>query len=403
LPECTSICSIRSAATLILGDASWINGDLVEATHAYTEAIRIGREGGNLPMVIITSSNLAEVLMEQGQLSQAADVYTQSLQMAVRPDGQRSPLAGSIYIGLSRLFYEYNRLNEAAQSLGCCIDLSQQWGDSNLQAVACAMLSRLEQVQGNLAEAQKAMRSAEQLVDKITLSTRQSILVNYDLARLWIAQGDMPRLSQLLQKNGLTIKDDIPYQRFPEYVILLRALLSQGEYDASLALSHRLLQIAEASKRMGQVIEVLVLQAIIFQDKKDMEQALPALKRALSLARPEKYLRTFVDEGEPMVKLLHLARSRQIETEYVTELLSVMEESAEITQAPPQNLVEPLTAREIEVLKLIEAGCSNQEIAEKLVISFTTVKRHISNIYTKLDAKSRTQAIAIGKELKLFD
>ena len=103
-----------------------------------------------------------------------------------------------------------------------------------------------------------------------------------------------------------------------------------------------------------------------------------------------------------MVRLLHLARSRQIETEYVTDLLSATQEAAGPAPSPaPQN--EPLTAREIEVLKLIEAGYSNQEIAGKLFISFTTVKRHISNIYTKLDAKNRTQAVAVAKELKLFD
>ena len=103
-----------------------------------------------------------------------------------------------------------------------------------------------------------------------------------------------------------------------------------------------------------------------------------------------------------MVRLLHLARSRQIETEYVTELLSAMEKVAGKTQPPAQPLITPLTAREVEVLKLIEAGHSNQDIANQLVISMPTVKRHISNIYTKLGAKSRTQAIAIGKELKLI-
>ena len=252
LPDCSSISrSIRSVATLILGDASWINGDLDDATHAYTEAIRIGREAGNLHMVIIANSNLADVLMEQGQLYRAADIYNQSLQMAVRPDGQRSPLAGSIYAGLGRLSYEYNRLDDAAQNIHQCIDLCRQWGDLNLQAVACAMLARLEQVRGNPEEAQKAMRSAEQLAGKHPLSPRQSILVKSDLARLWLAQGNLERLSQLIQKSGLTIEDDIPYQREPEYVILLRALLAQGDYDASLALSKRLLQKAETSGTNG--------------------------------------------------------------------------------------------------------------------------------------------------------
>jgi LuxR family transcriptional regulator, maltose regulon positive regulatory protein len=402
LPDCSSICSIRSVATLILGDASWINGDLDDAAHAYTEAIRIGREAGNLPMVIIANSNLADVLMEQGQLYRAADIYNQSLQMAVRPDGQRSPMAGSIYAGLGRLSYEYNRLDDVAQNIHRCIDLCRQWGDLNLQAVVCAMLARLEQVRGNLEEAQKAMRSAEQLADKHSLSPRQFILLNSDLARLWLGQGNLERLSLFIQKSGLTIDDDISSQREPEYVILLRALLAQGDYDASLALSKRLLQKAEASKRMGRALEVLVLQALIFQGSKDLDQALAVLKRALVLAKPERYIRIFIDEGEPMVRLLHLARSRQIEMQYATDLLNAIQKASGTKQPPPQLLSEPLTTREVEVLKLIEAGSSNQEIAEKLVISIATVKRHISNIYTKLDVKTRTQAIGIGKELKLF-
>jgi len=404
LPDCSSISrSIRSVTTLILGDASWINGDLDDAIQAYSEGIKIGREAGNLHMVIIANSNLADVLIEQGRLRQAADMCHQSLQMAVRPDGQKSPLAASIYARLGRLYYEYNRLDDAAQNIHRCVDLCQQWEDLSFKAVACAMLARLEQVRGNPEETQKAVRSTEQLAEKRLLSPRQSILVNSDLGRLWLAQGNMERASQLIQKSGLTLEDDFSYQREPEYVILLRTLLAQGDFDAALALSQRLLQKAETSKRTGRVIEVLVLQALIFQGRKELDQALAVLKKALNLARPERYFRTFIDEGEPMVRLLHQARSRQIETEYVTDLLSGTKEASGTTQTPPQLLSGPLTAREVEVLKLIEAGCSNQEIADKFVISIATVKRHISNIYTKLDVESRTQAIAIGKELKLFE
>jgi LuxR family transcriptional regulator, maltose regulon positive regulatory protein len=113
-------------------------------------------------------------------------------------------------------------------------------------------------------------------------------------------------------------------------------------------------------------------------------------------------VRTFLDEGEGMAKLLHLAKARRIETEYATELLSAMRETIERTQTPVQLLVEPLSRREVEILKLIEAGNSNQEIADRLVISIATVKRHISNIYAKLGAKSRTQAVSIAKESQLF-
>jgi LuxR family maltose regulon positive regulatory protein len=183
----------------------------------------------------------------------------------------------------------------------------------------------------------------------------------------------------------------------------LRLLLLQHDHKNALNLSNRLLQKAEETNRLGPVIEVLVLQALAFHEKTDLDQALTILARALSLAQPERYMRTFLDEGLPMVKLLHQARARGIERGYTAEMLSAMGETLNSGQSSAQSLIEPLTTREWEVLKLIEAGCSNQDIANKLVISPATVKRHISNIYVKLGAKSRTQAVSLSKELGLFE
>ncbi|HLO27928.1 MAG TPA: LuxR C-terminal-related transcriptional regulator [Anaerolineales bacterium] len=404
LPNCSSISrSIRSVATSLLGDASWINGSLEEAAHAYTEAVRIGQEANNLHMVIIANSNLADILMEQGRLHRAHDTYMQALRMAVRPDGQKSPLAGSIYAGLGRLSYESNQLDDAAQYIRQCIDLCRQWGDIGLQAMAFALLARLEQVRGNLEESLETVRGAEQLADGQPLPPRQSIQVRSALGRFWLSQGDVDRSSQLIQKSGLAIDDDIPYWREPEYVILLRLLLAKGDYEAALALSQRLLQQAETAGRMGSVIEILILQALAFQARKDIEHSLPALERALGLAQLEGYVRLFLDEGEAMTRLLCQARSRQAGSGYAAELLSTVGKVPDMVQPSMQLLIEPLTTREMEVLRLIEAGCSNQDIAAQLVISNATVKRHISNIYAKLGVKSRTQAVAIGKELRIFE
>ncbi len=151
------------------------------------------------------------------------------------------------------------------------------------------------------------------------------------------------------------------------------------------------------------MINTLILQALAFQGKKETEQALAALERALTLAQPEGYVRMFLDEGEAMTRLLCQAQSRQVGSGYAAVLLSKIGKTSGMTQPSMQLLIEPLTTREVEVLKLIEAGCSNQDIAGQLVISIPTVKRHISNIYAKLGVESRTQAVAIGKELKLFE
>jgi LuxR family maltose regulon positive regulatory protein len=389
-------------ATSLLGDASRINGNLEEAIQAYTEAIKIGREANNLNMVIIANSNIADILMEQGQLHRAADTYARSLQMAVRPDGQRSPLAAKIFAGLGRLSYEWNRLDEAEQNIRQCIELSRIWGDIGQQAYAYSIQARLAQARNNPEKAQDAVREAELLTGQHPLSPHWFIQVRSNLTRVWLAQGNLERPSQRIQKRGLKIEDEIPYQRENEYVLLLRVLLARGDHEAAIFLSNRLLQQAETTGQMRLIIEVLILQALALQGKKETEPGLAALERALAIARPEGYIRSFLDEGEAMTRLLCQAQSRHA-SGYAVELLSRISQIPAMTPPSMQLLIEPLTARELEVLKLIEAGCSNQDIAEKFVISIPTVKRHISNIYAKLGVKSRTQAVAIGKELKIFE
>jgi LuxR family transcriptional regulator, maltose regulon positive regulatory protein len=401
-------CSLRSAATSILGDASWMDGDLAEARRAYTDAVQISESARDIHMGIITNSNLASILMELGQLHQAARIYAETLKMATLPDGQISPLAERGYAGLSSVTYEWNRLEDTAEYVHNCIELSQRWGSIEFQATGYVIMARLQHVQSNPAKAQEAMRAAEQLLSDYSLSPWRSIWIKSALARLWIAQGNLERASDLVLKSGTAV-DDIPhdseisYLQEPMYLTLMRLHLARGNYDAALALSERLRQNFEVTNRVGQALEMLVLQALAFHGKKDIDQALAVLEKAISLARPEGYCRVFLDEGEPMAKLLFQAKTHRICSGYSAELLSAMGAVSGTELPPAQHLIEPLTLRELEVLKLIEAGNSNQEIADKLVISIPTVKRHISNIYAKLGAESRTQAVSFGRELRLFE
>jgi LuxR family maltose regulon positive regulatory protein len=147
---------------------------------------------------------------------------------------------------------------------------------------------------------------------------------------------------------------------------------------------------------------MLVLQACALQVEEKWDQAISKLERALSLAEPEGYVRTFVDEGKPMERLLRRALSRDIQPNYVARLLAVFSEKVEVKASGGQALIEPLTEREIEVLRLIVAGFSNPEIAKELVIAVSTVKSHINHIYSKLEVSSRTQAVKKAQELKLI-
>jgi LuxR family maltose regulon positive regulatory protein len=251
--------------------------------------------------------------------------------------------------------------------------------------------------------AQEALGAADLLLSEQRLSPRRSMWVKLASAHWWIAQGSLERASHLVQQLGITFNDEIPYEREHEYLLLLRLLLAQGEFDDALSLSERLLHMAESIQRKGRAIEVLILQSLIFQGKRDLPQALAVIGKAFSLAQPEGYARVFLDEGEPMAKLLYQVKSHRMDSKYSSELLTTLGGVAGTELPSVQLLIEPLTLRELEILKLIESGSTNQDIADELVISIPTVKRHISNIYAKLGAQSRTQAISLGRELKLFE
>jgi LuxR family maltose regulon positive regulatory protein len=155
---------------------------------------------------------------------------------------------------------------------------------------------------------------------------------------------------------------------------------------------------------MSSALEVLVLQSLAFDAQGERHQALAALERALSIASPEDYVRIFVDEGERMLTLLRLAQKRGIAPDYIAMLLAASGEPARVGApdvAGSQALVEPLTEREREVLRLLYEGASNGEIARRLVVSVNTVKKHVFNICGKLGAQSRTQAIAKARALNL--
>jgi LuxR family maltose regulon positive regulatory protein len=166
-------------------------------------------------------------------------------------------------------------------------------------------------------------------------------------------------------------------------------------------------QEAEGKARIGSVVEILIVQALAMQARGDSDAAMTALGQALALAEPEGYIRIFVDKGE-LKPLLAKFRNSSHELEpYASKLLSAFRgapasEGVTHSRSSSDTLIEPLSERELQVLHLIAAGASNQEIADNLVISIATVKRHITNLYGKLDVTSRTQAVARARELQML-
>ncbi len=202
---------------------------------------------------------------------------------------------------------------------------------------------------------------------------------------------------------------DLAYPREREYLTFARVRIAQGREEPAgpflseaLRLLSRLREDAEEKARMGSTLEILILQALALSAQGKGTEAFPVLERVLTLAEPEGYIRLFVDEGTPMVALLRQAHARGIAPDYVATLLSAFGEQPVAAPSRASPLVEPLTERELDVLRLLVTGLSNAEIARELIITVGTVKRHVNSIYGKLGVQSRTQAVARAQTLHLF-
>ena len=234
---------------------------------------------------------------------------------------------------------------------------------------------------------------------------------------MWLAQGRLGEALDWARERGLSVEDDLSYLREFEHITLARVLLARHQSDRAdrsireaMHLLQRLLKAAEEGERTGSIIEILVLQALGHQVQGDIAAALASLQRALKLAEPEGYVRVFVDEGPPMAHLLREAAARGIMPGYTGKLLAAFEAepprsagaSLIVTSPAAQPLVEPLSQRELEVLRLFKTELSGPEIADQLVIALSTLRTHTKSIYGKLNVTSRRAAVNRATELELI-
>jgi LuxR family maltose regulon positive regulatory protein len=230
-----------------------------------------------------------------------------------------------------------------------------------------------------------------------------------------LRQGRLIKAQEWVRKRGLSANDEINYLHEFEYITLARILVAEGSAQQASELLERLQQAAEAQDRLGSVLEISIAQALAHQAQGNTPAALAALDRALTLAEPEGYVRTFVNEGEAL-RLLIVDFGVLIEKQahgqdhkllgYVDKLLTAFPQSATVPQSEIRNLkskmVEPLSPRELEVLRFIEQGLSNQEIADRLFLAVSTVKGYTRTLFDKLQVQRRTEAVVRARELGLL-
>jgi LuxR family maltose regulon positive regulatory protein len=400
LPESGSV--IRGVVVFTLGEASWQAGDLVEARRAFAEASRIDMAAGNFLAAVLSLSCAAVLLTEQGELHRAAETYQTAVQIATRSDGRLMPAAAQACLGLSGLEYEWNDLSAAGRHAQQALELGRRWGNPDTLAGSYLMRARLQQAQGNLADSFRAVNEADELARGQGVTPATAHKVDAFRVRLWLAQANLEAASRWAREQTLDPHDELSYRHQIVYLTLARILMAQHRTDMALTLLERLLVQVESFVQMGEALEVLLLQSLALEDRGDTHHALTVLTRALALGQSEGYVRVFLDEGAPMAGLLRRAGSHGISPKYVAGLLSQFDRGVGGTTATRQPLIEPLTERELDVLRLLAEGLSNQAMATRLVVALGTVKTHTASLYRKLDVTSRTQAVARARELGLL-
>ncbi len=395
----------RGAAASLLGLASWTTGDLEAAHRWYAQGMAALEKAGYQADVVGGAVTLADIRIAQGRLSDAMTTYERGLQRA----GETTPPlrgAADMHVGMAELHRERGDLDAATRDLRISEELGERAGFPQNPHRWRVAMARMRQVEGDLTGAEQLLADAERLYDgDFSPEARPVPAIR---ARMWIARGDWRRALGWAAERGLGVGDELSYVREYEHVTLARLLLARytAERDEraireATGLLERLLSAAEEGHRVGSVIEVCVLQALAARLHGDPASALPPLRRALRLAEPEGYVRLFLDEGAAMLSLLRAVARDPAVRDPVRRLLSAQTATGE--RAPVrERLIEPLSERELDVLRLLRSDLSGPDIARELVVSLHTVRTHTNHVYAKLGVHNRRAAVRRAAQLGLF-
>ena len=392
---------VRAGAAGFLGLAFWTSGDLEAAHPAWAQCAAGLRRSGQIADIFGCAIAMADIRLVQGRLGEAMRTYEQALQRASEQDGPVLRGTADMYVGMSEVHREHDDLQAATQQLLRSQELGEHNGLPQNPYRWRVAMARIRQAEGDLGGALDLLNDAERLyVGDFFPNVRPVPALK---ARVWIAQGRLGEALGWAREQGLSVDDDLSYLREFEHITLARMLLarSRGEPVHQVTrLLERLLLAAEEGGRTGRVTEILVLQALALQAPGHIPAALTCLERALTLAEPEGYVRVFVDEGPPIGSLLRAAEKQGTTRNYVRRLLAAVSQTRQDSPVR-QALIDPLSERELDVLRLLGTELDGPAIARELMVSLNTVRTHTKNIYTKLAVTNRRAAVRRAAELDL--
>jgi len=398
----------RCVTAIALGYAQDFSGDTRAAFETLTEAVSTAKASDNVYLMLNSGLHLGTILMLQGKLKQAYALGQELMQLAQARGVLHTEMAGCLYDEIGAVLCEWNKLDEAMHHLVQGSKLSRQGYDVGVLGYSYLTLLRALFAQGDMARAQEIIEEMEQMEQDSDIPPWYTSPKEAWKARLWLSQGEVDAAASWVGDRGLSAEGDLAYSSEDEYIVLARILIAQNRPHEAIELLNRLLKLAESGGRTGKVIQILIILSMAYKAENQIQKSLTPLETAFVLAEPEECIRPFLDEGPSMAELLRNMLSRGIKTNFVSRLLAAFASEGQDDHSAKSSLttfqlVEPLSERELTVLRLLGAGLSNREIAEELYVSINTVKAHAKNIYSKLGVHGRMQAVQRARELSLTD
>lgn len=403
LPESNVLIRVQTA--LYLGVAHRHLGHSQAALDVFSGLMStIDGIGGN-SVAILCFANLGALYIDQARLHQARELFDKALTFIAHHTGRSDlPYAGYIYVNIGQILRQWNQLDEAYHYAAKGVALCRKWNVHEILGLSYIELAYIYQALGNEEEADTSIQEALQIVGGFS-----SWGTNYVAAhqvKMQHISGDVAAINRWAMASDLNVDSDFEFHREIEFLALIRHFLAQQRLADAQSLAERILHIAQASGKRQTMLELHILLALICAAHDNIDQALPHLEQALVTAEPENYMRIFLDEGPPMAQLLYAALARDIMPNYVRQLLAAFPVFDKPVHSKPQSAqydwIEPLSARELDVLLLMAEGLPNPDIAQRLYISVNTVKVHTRNIFDKLDVHNRTQAVARARSLGML-
>jgi len=401
---------LRAQAAITLEFTHWATGNLEASLRAMYDWIENMQRLGNQVFAIASAFAVADMQMTLGRLGEAEKALQQAIQQAAALGREAETVTAHHHLGLVQLAYERGDDKATAEHLQTAADLGKS-------STLVDWLYRWNLAQARLKESAGEWDAALEFFDearRVYVKNPVPVLqpVEARKARVYLKQGRLDKAQVWVRERSLSVTDEVNYLGEYEYLTFARVRLGEGVFTGVNDLLERQLALAETQKRRGSVIEILLTQALVHQAQNNRPQAFVALERALTLAEPEGYLRTFVDEGEAMQLLisdfrLTTATCAHPLLGYVDRILDFfpqpVEDGLQSKIANPRSkMIESLTDRELEVLHLIAEGHSNAEISQRLYLALSTVKGHNLRIFNKLQAQNRTEAVIRARELGLL-